>query len=84
MTKEEYERFYWELVNAEVIEVKDFEKDLLFEGCMPIEEMARRGIDTMRYGPLKPVGIIDPRTGKMPYAVVQLRKDTQDGKLITW
>lgn len=81
MTKEEYERFYWELVNAEVIEVKDFEKDLLFEGCMPIEEMARRGIDTMRYGPLKPVGIIDPRTGKMPYAVVQLRKDTQDGKL---
>jgi len=81
MTKEEYERFYWELVNAEVIEVKDFEKDLLFEGCMPIEEMARRGIDTMRFGPLKPVGIIDPRTGKMPYAVVQLRKDTQDGKL---
>ncbi|WPX08416.1 methylenetetrahydrofolate--tRNA-(uracil(54)-C(5))-methyltransferase (FADH(2)-oxidizing) TrmFO [Anaerocellum danielii] len=81
MTKEEYERFYWELVNAEVIEVKDFEKDLLFEGCMPIEEMARRGIETMRYGPLKPVGIIDPRTGKVPYAVVQLRKDTQDGKL---
>lgn len=81
MTKQEYERFYWELVNAEVIEVKDFEKDLLFEGCMPIEEMARRGIDTIRYGPLKPVGIIDPKTGKMPYAVVQLRKDTQDGKL---
>lgn len=81
MTKEEYERFYYELVNAEVIEVKDFERDLLFEGCMPIEEMARRGIDTIRFGPLKPVGIIDPKTGKMPYAVVQLRKDTQDGRL---
>ncbi|WAM33460.1 methylenetetrahydrofolate--tRNA-(uracil(54)-C(5))-methyltransferase (FADH(2)-oxidizing) TrmFO [Caldicellulosiruptor morganii] len=81
MTKEEYERFYHELVNAEVIEVKDFERDLLFEGCMPIEEMARRGIDTMRFGPLKPVGIVDPKTGRMPYAVVQLRKDTQDGRL---
>lgn len=81
MTKEEYERFYNELINAQTIDVKDFESGLLFEGCMPIEEMAKRGIETIRYGPLKPVGITNPKTGKTPYAVVQLRKDTQDGRL---
>lgn len=81
MIKEEYEKFYWEFVNVEVIEVKDFEKDLLFEGCMFIEEMVRCGIDMMRFGLLKFVGIIDLRIGKMLYVVVQFRKDMQDGKL---
>jgi len=81
MDNDEYERFYYELTKAQVREVKDFEKNLLFEGGRLIEEMAKRGFDTMRFGPLKPVGIIDPKTGKNPYAVVQLRKDTQDGTL---
>ncbi|MEZ0537756.1 methylenetetrahydrofolate--tRNA-(uracil(54)-C(5))-methyltransferase (FADH(2)-oxidizing) TrmFO [Caldicellulosiruptoraceae bacterium PP1] len=81
MTKDEYLRFYNELINSEKIEVHDFEKDLLFEGCMPIEEMALRGVDTIRFGPLKPKGIIDPKTGKMPYAVVQLRKENKEGTL---
>ena len=75
MNKDEYENFWNELVNAEVITLHDFEKREIFEGCMPIEIMAKRGIDTLRYGPLKPVGFDDPRTAKRPYAVVQLRQD---------
>jgi methylenetetrahydrofolate--tRNA-(uracil-5-)-methyltransferase len=81
MTKEEYAAFYEALINAEKAEVKDFEKHLVFEGCMPIEVMAERGPDTLRFGPLKPVGLTDPRTGKMPYAVVQLRRDNKEGTL---
>lgn len=75
MDKEEYEKFYNELINAEVVELHQFEKREIFEGCMPVEVMAKRGIDTLRYGPLKPVGFDDPRTAKRPYAIVQLRQD---------
>ena len=75
MNKDEYENFWNELVNAEVVTLHDFEKREIFEGCMPIEIMAKRGIDTLRYGPLKPVGFDDPRTAKRPYAIVQLRQD---------
>ena len=75
MNKEEYETFVKELVNAEVVTLHEFEKKEIFEGCMPIEIMAKRGIDTLRYGPLKPVGFDDPRYAKRPYAVVQLRQD---------
>ena len=75
MSKEEYENFCNELVKAEIVTLHDFEKGEIFEGCMPIEVMAKRGIDTLRYGPLKPVGFDDPRTGKRPYAIVQLRQD---------
>ena len=75
MDKEEYEAFIGELVNAEEAEVHGFEDKNVFEGCMPVEVMARRGFDTLRYGPLKPVGLRDPNTGKEPYAVVQLRQD---------
>ncbi|MCL2408545.1 MAG: methylenetetrahydrofolate--tRNA-(uracil(54)-C(5))-methyltransferase (FADH(2)-oxidizing) TrmFO [Oscillospiraceae bacterium] len=81
MTREEYQAFYTELISAEETPVHEFEDKLIFEGCMPIEVMARRGEDTMRYGPLKPVGLIDPKTGKEPYAVVQLRKDNIEGTL---
>ena len=73
--KEEYEKFWQELTTAELAPIKEFEKAKFFEGCMPVEEMARRGIDTLLYGPLKPVGLEDPKTGKRPYAVVQLRQD---------
>ena len=75
MNKEEYEAFYNELIHAEEAEVHGFEDNNVFEGCMPVEVMARRGFDTLRYGPLKPVGLVDPATGKEPYAVVQLRQD---------
>lgn len=75
MDKEQYEHFWHELVNAEMAPIKEFEKAKFFEGCMPVEEMARRGEDTLLFGPLKPVGLEDPRTGKRPYAVVQLRQD---------
>lgn len=81
MNREEYEVFYNALVNAELAEVKDFEKNMVFEGCMPIESMAQRGPDTMRFGPLKPVGLIDSRTNIKPYAVVQLRQDNKNGTL---
>ena len=74
-TKEEYIAFWEALRTAELAPVKDFEKEVFFEACMPIEEMARRGEDTMRFGPLKPVGLVDKRTGKEAYAVVQLRQD---------
>lgn len=75
MDKEEYEAFWTELTNAELAPIKEFEKAKFFEGCMPVEEMARRGVDTLLYGPLKPVGLEHPETGKRPYAVVQLRQD---------
>ena len=75
MSKEEYENFCNELINAEVVELHKFEKQEIFEGCMPVEVMAKRGLDTLRFGPLKPVGFDDPRYGKRPYAVVQLRQD---------
>ena len=78
MNKEEYEAFMRELLAAETAEVHGFEKNNVFEGCMPVEVMASRGFDTLRYGPLKPVGLIDPATGKEPYAVVQLRQDNAD------
>ncbi len=81
MNKNEYEEFWKELTNAEVAQLHEFEKKEIFEGCMPIEIMAKRGIDTLRYGPLKPVGFTDPRTGKRPYAVVQLRQDNNIGNL---
>ena len=79
MNKDEYEKFVQELINAEVVTLHEFEKREIFEGCMPIEIMAKRGIDTLRFGPLKPVGFDDPRTGRRPYAVVQLRQDDKDG-----
>lgn len=81
MNKDQYESFWHELVNAEMAPVKDFEDDNVFEGCMPVESMAKRGKDTLLFGPLKPVGIIDPSTGKEPYAVVQLRQDNREGTL---
>ncbi len=82
MTEEEYERFYNALMEAEKVPLKDFEKACYFEGCMPIEEMAERGKQTLLFGPLKPVGLIDPRTGKQPFAVVQLRKENREGTLL--
>lgn len=75
MTPEEYGRFYDALVAAQSVEERDWERLNYFEGCLPIEEIARRGRDTLRFGPMKPVGLINPRTGKMPYAVVQLRQE---------
>lgn len=81
MTKEEYQAFWAELVKAEEAEVHGFEDSGVFEGCMPVEVMARRGRDTLCYGPLKPVGLPDPRTGKEPFAVVQLRKDNAAGSI---
>ncbi|SCM80475.1 Methylenetetrahydrofolate--tRNA-(uracil-5-)-methyltransferase TrmFO [uncultured Sporomusa sp.] len=75
MNKEQYEVFWHELTHAETAERKEFENMVVFEGCMPIETMAARGVDTMRFGPLKPVGLRHPETGEMPYAVVQLRQD---------
>lgn len=81
MTKDEFYNFYNELIKAETAELHDFEDDKFFEGCMPIEEIASRGAQTMLYGPLKPVGLEDPRTGKEPFAVVQLRQDNAAGDL---
>ncbi len=81
LTKEEYERFVKELLKAEKVPLHPFEDPKYFEGCLPIEVMAERGIDTLRYGPMKPVGLIDPRTGKEPYAVVQLRPENKEKTL---
>jgi len=81
MNKEEYENFWKELVEAEVVTLHDFEKKEIFEGCMPVEIMAKRGIDTLRFGPLKPVGFDDPRYAKRPYAIVQLRQDNTDATI---
>lgn len=81
MNKEEYLAFYHALVQAEEAPMNNFEDQKVFEGCMPIETMAKRGEDTMRFGPLKPVGLPDPRTGRDPYAVIQLRQDDTKGTL---
>ncbi len=81
MNKEEYLKFYDELIHAEVTTLHNFEKREIFEGCMPIEIMAKRGEDTLRFGPLKPVGFTDPRTGQRPYAIIQLRQDNKEGTL---
>ncbi len=81
MTEEEFDRFYNALVEAETVPLKEFEKAMFFEGCMPIEVMAKRGRKTMLFGPMKPVGLEDPSTGKRPYAVVQLRQDNSSGTL---
>lgn len=81
MNEEEYNLFWNELVKAEVVPLKEFENDKVFEGCMPVEVMASRGLQTLLFGPLKPVGLDDPRTGKQPHAVVQLRQDNTEGTL---
>lgn len=81
MTEEEFNRFYEALISAETVPLKEFEKEIFFEGCMPIEVMGQRGRKTMLFGPMKPVGLEDPRTGKRPYAVVQLRQDDAAGTL---
>ena len=83
LTEEEYKRFYEELLKAEKVEPKDFEKAVHFEGCLPIEEMAQRGYKTLLFGPMRPVGLVDPRTGKEPFAVVQLRKENKEGTLLS-
>ena len=83
LTKEEYDNFYNELINAQTVEFKEFERDVYFEGCLPIEEMAKRGYKTLLYGPMKPVGLIDPNTNKRPYAVVQLRKENKEGSMLS-
>lgn len=81
MTEEEFNRFYDALIEAEVVPLKEFEKEIYFEGCMPVEVMAARGRKTLLFGPMKPVGLEDPKTGKRPYAVVQLRQDDAAGTL---
>ncbi|MBY0120706.1 FADH(2)-oxidizing methylenetetrahydrofolate--tRNA-(uracil(54)-C(5))-methyltransferase TrmFO [Bacillus sp. S/N-304-OC-R1] len=81
MTEEEFNTFYEALISAETVPLKEFEKEIFFEGCMPIEVMANRGKKTMLFGPMKPVGLEDPKTGKRPYAVVQLRQDDAAGTL---
>jgi methylenetetrahydrofolate--tRNA-(uracil-5-)-methyltransferase len=79
MTREEYERFYDAVIHAESATVHDFDKEKFFEGCLPVEVMAHRGVDTLRFGPMKPVGLVDPKTGRQPYAAVQLRQDNIAG-----
>ncbi|MCI3919036.1 FADH(2)-oxidizing methylenetetrahydrofolate--tRNA-(uracil(54)-C(5))-methyltransferase TrmFO [Paenibacillus sp. TRM 82003] len=81
MNEEEWDRFYEALTTAEAAPLKEFEKEVYFEGCMPIEVMAKRGKQTLLFGPLKPVGLVDPRTGKQPHAVIQLRQDNSAGTL---
>ncbi len=83
LTEEEYERFYEELLKGEQVPLKDFERAVFFEGCLPIEEIARRGKQTLLFGPMKPVGLVDPKTGKQPFAVVQLRKENREGTLLS-
>ena len=79
--KEGYLNFYEQLINAERATLHDFEDVKVFEGCMPVEIMAKRGVDTLRFGPLKPAGLTDPKTGRWPYACMQLRKEDKDGKM---
>lgn len=81
MTREQYESFVEDLAAAELSPIKDFEEDMYFEGCLPVETIARRGPETLRFGPMKPVGLPDPRTGEIPHAVVQLRQDDAEGRL---
>ncbi|WP_457621775.1 FADH(2)-oxidizing methylenetetrahydrofolate--tRNA-(uracil(54)-C(5))-methyltransferase TrmFO [Persephonella sp.] len=83
LSEEEYEMFYNELIKGQQVPLKDFEKAVFFEGCLPVEEIARRGKQTLLYGPMKPVGLIDPKTGKQPFAVVQLRKENREGTLLS-
>lgn len=79
--RNEYENFVTEILNGETVSPRDFEKAVHFEGCMPVEELARRGIDTLRFGPMKPVGLTDPRTGREPHAVIQLRQENHIASL---
>src|ERR687895_2392545 len=81
MTEEQYHTFVEDLATAELSPIKNFEEDMYFEGCLPVETIARRGPETLRFGPMKPVGLPDPRTGREPYAVVQLRQDDAEGRL---
>ncbi|MFE1244518.1 FADH(2)-oxidizing methylenetetrahydrofolate--tRNA-(uracil(54)-C(5))-methyltransferase TrmFO [Fictibacillus sp. NPDC058756] len=81
MTEDEFDRFYEALISSETVPLKEFEKEIFFEGCMPVEVMAKRGKKTLLFGPMKPVGLEDPKTGKIPYAVVQLRQDNSAGTL---
>lgn len=81
LDREEYERFVDELLRGEKVVARDFEKVVHFEGCMPIEELAARGVETLRFGPMKPVGLVDPRSGREPHAVIQLRKETREATL---
>jgi methylenetetrahydrofolate--tRNA-(uracil-5-)-methyltransferase len=81
LSREQYESFVDELLRAETVPLHEFEKALYFEGCLPIEEMARRGRETLAYGPMKPVGLVDPRSGRRPHAVVQLRREDKSGTL---
>ena len=81
MNPDEHEKFWNELVKADVVTLHEFEKREIFEGCMPVEIMAKRGIDTLRFGPLKPVGFDDPKTGRRPYALVQLRQDNKQASI---
>ena len=83
LTEEEYEKFYEELLKGEQVPLKDFERAVFFEGCLPIEEIVRRGKQTLLFGPMKPVGLVDPRTNKQPFAVVQLRKENKEGTLLS-
>jgi len=82
MSRDEYEHFYQELVQADIAEGHSIDKNLFFSGCMPIEVMGRRGLDTLRFGPLRPVGLIDPRTGQRAWAVVQLRQENKEGTVL--
>ncbi len=81
LEEEQYHAFVEDLATAELSPIKDFEEDMYFEGCLPVETLARRGKETLSFGPMKPVGLPDPRTGKIPYAVVQLRQDDAEGRL---
>lgn len=83
LTEEEYDLFYEELLKGEQVPLKDFERAVYFEGCLPVEEIARRGKQTLLFGPMKPVGLVDPKTGKQPFAVVQLRKENIEGTLLS-
>lgn len=82
LSAEEYQQFYETLMSSEWAPTKDFEKEIFFEGCMPVETMAKRGYQTLLFGPMKPVGLVDPHTGKTPFAVVQLRREDKEGQLL--
>ncbi|MGB9681667.1 MAG: methylenetetrahydrofolate--tRNA-(uracil(54)-C(5))-methyltransferase (FADH(2)-oxidizing) TrmFO [bacterium] len=82
MDEETYNEFYNALLSGETVPLKEFEQNIFYEACLPIEEIAKRGKDALRYGPMKPTGLVDPNTGKMPYAVVQLRKEDREGRLL--
>lgn len=83
MDEDTYERFYNALISAETVPLQDFERGIFYEACLPIEEIAKRDRDALRFGPLKPKGLIDPKTGKMPYAVLQLRREDKEGRLLS-